>query len=80
MLSTAYCERKFKEIRDKIESAPDTKHGREYIRHLERIREAYNIEFLKALARPQKRRLEPNERCAYYRKEFDRTAHEVRGY
>ena len=51
MLTTEYCEKKFKEIRITIENVPECSAKAEYVEHLERLREAYNKEFLRSLER-----------------------------
>lgn len=80
MLRVDYLNEKLKELELAIRTTPKTPPGKEYIAHIERLSSAYGEEYLKALKRPLNRKLQPNERTSYRRKEFEKTAHEIRGY
>ena len=53
MLKTHECEKKFKELRERMETIPQTEAGEEYRVHLERLRDAYGKEFRKSLCRKE---------------------------
>ena len=55
MLKSWICEKKFKEIAQELKILPNTEEARLYANHLERLKDAYNKEFLKALNRREPR-------------------------
>ena len=56
MLKVEQIEARFKEIRYLITKIPESQNKREYVKHLERIREALNKEYIKAIGREERRR------------------------
>lgn len=80
MLSVEYLGAKLKDIKLAMDTTPQTPAGREYLSHLGRLKEAYDKEFNLALKRPKKRKINPEERWAYYRKGIEPSAQKMRGY
>ena len=81
MLSAEFYEEKLAEIEKSLERQKQftNESSEEYIALLKRWRKLYTAGYEKAKMIPKEPEIEYNERTAYRRKEFEKTAHELRG-